>query len=70
MHNDSLKKKKKRRERERDHAHVNVLIRILKTGEPQCFAYLAFEGFHFTVLNTGSSFAYIHGVVKEGLIFS
>lgn len=35
-----------------------------------CLVYLcASEGFHFAVLNTCRSFADIHGVVKEGLIF-
>lgn len=36
----------------------------------QCVAYLcASEGFHFPILNAGSSLAYVHGVVKEGLVF-
>lgn len=28
----------------------------------------ASEGFHFPILNTGSSFPHIHGVVKKGLV--
>ena len=45
-------------------------IPLLIPGCKQPLSYLcASEGFHFSVLNAGGSFADIHGVVKEGLIF-
>lgn len=31
--------------------------------------YLARKGFNFPILNTGSSFAHVHGVIEESLVF-
>lgn len=45
-------------------------VLLLEAFKTYSLTYLcAREGFHFPVLNTGGSFANIHRVVEEGLVF-